>query len=148
MDKRGSAFPAVTGEQNIAEQVEKPRAPGRGSKRDSMFLMGLLRTLDGSRQDNARIRNISAGGLMAECAWPEGEGSAIVTELKGLGPIIGKVAWNDGKRVGVLFDIPIDPKLARKSVPPAAPAATAPSHALPPYLKAETLPPPTPVHQA
>ena len=87
----------------------------RAEPRDSMFLMAVMRR-PGGPDVTVKIRNLSAGGLMAESPVNFPRGDVIEAELRGIGWVGGKVAWNAGGRVGVQFDVPIDPRLARKPV--------------------------------
>ncbi|MGJ3626522.1 PilZ domain-containing protein [Sphingomonas sp. MMS24-JH45] len=64
-----------------------------------------------------RVRNISAGGLMAEVPEPiTPENSAIRIEVRGIGWVSGRVAWQTEGRIGIAFDQEIDPRRARKPV--------------------------------
>lgn len=87
----------------------------RSEPRDSMFLMAVMRR-PGSADITVKIRNLSSGGMMAESPVNFSRGEAVEAELRGIGSVMGKVAWNAGGRVGVQFDNPIDPRLARKPV--------------------------------
>lgn len=88
----------------------------RQETRDSLFLMAAFR-VDGTREVCAvRVRNLSAGGLMAE--YPNGleQGRHVEFEIRGIGWVPGKVAWTAAGRIGVAFDRHIDPMMARKPV--------------------------------
>jgi hypothetical protein len=87
----------------------------RAEPRDSMFLMAIVRR-PGGAEITVKIRNLSSGGMMAESPVNFSRGDVVEAELRGIGIVIGKVAWNAGGRVGVQFDTPIDPRLARKPV--------------------------------
>jgi hypothetical protein len=87
----------------------------RAEPRDSMFLMAVMRR-PGGPDITVKIRNLSPGGMMAESPVNFSRGDAIEAELRGIGQVMGKVAWNAGGRVGVQFDAPIDPRSARKPV--------------------------------
>ncbi len=88
----------------------------RHEVRDSLFLVAQFR-LAGTRQsEQVRVRNLSAGGLMAEVASPIPQGTAVELELRGVGWVTGRVAWYAAGRVGIAFDQMIDPILARKPV--------------------------------
>ena len=63
-----------------------------------------------------RVRNLSAGGLMAEYAGPLDDGAPIEIDVRGIGWVSGRIAWRAAGRVGVAFDRHIDPMLARKPV--------------------------------
>jgi hypothetical protein len=88
--------------------------------RDSLFLVARLRLVGEARDRQVRVRNLSAGGLMAEYADPIDSGAAVELDVRGLGWVPGRIAWAAAGRVGVAFDHPIDPKRARKPVGPSA----------------------------
>jgi len=90
--------------------------PKRELDRDSLFLKAELRIVDGDDCGEVRIRNLSAGGLMAEAAVLTKRGDKVELELRNIGRVTGHVAWVAQGRFGVAFDHPIDPKLARKPV--------------------------------
>ncbi|WP_066716867.1 PilZ domain-containing protein [Sphingomonas pituitosa] len=87
----------------------------RSGVRDSLLLTAQFR-VEGEDVGTVRVRNLSAGGLMAEYAGPVGLRTAVEIEVRGVGWIKGKIAWAAEGRVGVAFDTEIDPKLARKPV--------------------------------
>jgi hypothetical protein len=90
----------------------------RSEIRDSMFLSATIRNLDSDRSWTLRVRNISAGGLMADCAEHFKRSDKVELELRGVGLQRGVVAWTSGDRIGVAFDKPINPMLTRKPVGP------------------------------
>tara|TARA_R110000850_G_scaffold30238_2_gene83454 strand:+ start:4861 stop:5271 length:411 start_codon:yes stop_codon:yes gene_type:complete len=90
--------------------------PKRELDRDSLFLKAELRIVDGDNCGEVRIRNLSAGGLMAEAPVQTKRGDRVELELRNIGRVTGHVAWVAQGRFGVAFDHPIDPKLARKPV--------------------------------
>lgn len=87
----------------------------RAEPRDSMFLMAAMRR-PGGAEVTVKIRNLSSGGMMAESPISFSRGDPIETELRGIGVVTGKIAWTAGGRIGVQFDMQIDPRLARKPV--------------------------------
>ncbi len=87
----------------------------RADPRDSMFLMAALRRPHGP-EVSIKVRNLSAGGMMAECPMSFSKGEPIEADLRGIGLVTGRVAWAAGGRIGVSFDRPVDPWLARKPV--------------------------------
>ncbi|WP_010216716.1 PilZ domain-containing protein [Sphingomonas sp. PAMC 26621] len=97
------------------EHVDDP-ASGRQDARDSLFLMAMLRLAGETGSIPVRVRNLSAGGLMAD--YPEGLDQAVPVqiEIRGIGWVPGQVAWCTAGRIGIAFDRPIDPLLARKPV--------------------------------
>ncbi|WP_293857314.1 PilZ domain-containing protein [Sphingomonas sp. SCN 67-18] len=106
------------------DEKEQELAQQRGSVRDSMFLQARVRRLERDEEIVARVRNLSAGGMMMETPAQLVRGDRIESEVRGIGLVRGKVAWASEGRVGVAFDSPIDPKAAR--VPIGRAAAVAP----------------------
>ena len=88
----------------------------RNLDRDSLFLQAKLVFVDGDDCGDVRIRNLSAGGLMAEAPVLAKRGDKVQVELRNIGLVTGHVAWVAQGRFGVAFDHPVDPKLARKPV--------------------------------
>jgi hypothetical protein len=87
----------------------------RQLNRDSLFLMANLRVV-GEPADaghRVKVRNISAGGMMAEGKVPIERGTLVKLELRNIGWVDGSVAWRAGERFGIAFAEDIDPKLAR-----------------------------------
>ncbi|MFM9828064.1 MAG: PilZ domain-containing protein [Sphingomonas sp.] len=91
-------------------------ASQRNELRDSLFLMAHFRIIGGRDFAQVRVRNLSAGGLMAEVPAPIPEDTLVELDLRGIGIIRGKIAWNAAGRVGVAFDEQIDPMAARKQI--------------------------------
>jgi len=91
-------------------------ARSRNEARDSLFLMADFRVAGSSDITQVRVRNLSAGGLMAEFATGLELGLQVEFDVRGIGWVPGKVAWSAAGRVGIAFDRPIDPMLARKPV--------------------------------
>ncbi|MEO6214642.1 MAG: PilZ domain-containing protein, partial [Sphingomonas sp.] len=91
-------------------------AHNRNEARDSLFLMADFRVPGSSDVTPVRVRNLSAGGLMAEIANGLELGLQVEFDVRGIGWVPGKVAWSAAGRVGVAFDRMIDPMLARKPV--------------------------------
>jgi PilZ domain len=84
--------------------------------RDSLFLKAELRFPASNEQGEVRIRNLSAGGLMAEAPVQVARGEKVELNMRNIGWISGVVAWVAEGRIGIAFDHPIDPKAARKPV--------------------------------
>jgi len=92
----------------------------RAETRDSMFLLATVRRPQGT-DIAVKVRNLSPGGLMAECPSGFVRGDLIHCDLRGLGTVPGKVAWTAAGRIGVKFDAPVDHRLARVGTPSAPP---------------------------
>ena len=81
--------------------------------RDSLFVMAGLRLTGKDTEYRVKIRNLSAGGLMAEGDFRVTRGVPISIEIRNLGWVDGVVAWVQDNRFGIAFDEEIDPKAAR-----------------------------------
>ncbi|MEJ7926463.1 PilZ domain-containing protein [Sphingobium sp. AN641] len=92
------------------------RGPARSAARDSLFLLTTISSAEGANLGKARIRNLSATGLMADCERAIPAGIAVSVELRGVGQVTGHVAWSRNNMIGMAFDEAIDPQLARKPV--------------------------------
>jgi hypothetical protein len=88
----------------------------RSGSRDSLMLTAQFRVAGDDRTVQVRVRNLSSGGLMAEYAAPVEIRTPVEIEVRGVGWVKGQIAWATDGRVGVAFDIEIDPMLARKPV--------------------------------
>lgn len=91
-------------------------AAGRNEPRDSLFLKAIVRFPVTREEREVRIRNLSAGGLMAEVPVRVARGEKVEVNLRSVGWITGSVAWVAEGRIGIAFDYPVDPKTARKPV--------------------------------
>jgi hypothetical protein len=102
--------------------------------RDSLFLMADLR-IDGISEDHkVRVRNVSAGGLMADGGPAVERGALVWVQLRNIGWVEGAVAWVQDNRCGIAFREEIDPKLARA---PVIPGESTPRYVRPPLAAAE-----------
>lgn len=85
----------------------------RELNRDSLFLLADVR-LDGVEGEHrVRVRNLSAGGMMAEGEAEVKRGQPCQVKLRNMGWIDATVAWVQENRFGVAFLEEIDPKVAR-----------------------------------
>jgi len=81
--------------------------------RDSLFLLADVR-LDGSdKLQRVRVRNLSAGGMMAEGDMAVLRGAQLTVILRNVGEVGGTVAWVQDNRFGIAFARQIDPLLPR-----------------------------------
>ena len=88
----------------------------RQINRDSLFLVADVRREGDTHGTRVRVRNLSAGGMMAEGDLVVVRGSRVTVDLKNVGPVEGNVAWVQSNRCGIAFARPIDPQLPRPSV--------------------------------
>lgn len=109
-------------------RLSRTKPSRRSSNRDSLFLSATIRR-EGDGEDEpapARVRNLSAVGVMVDYVENVAPGEPVVVTVRGLGSVPGKVAWVRQARIGIAFDVEVDPKLARKPVK-VSPRAAAPS---------------------
>ncbi|MDF8333642.1 PilZ domain-containing protein [Novosphingobium cyanobacteriorum] len=92
--------------------------------RDSLFLMADLRLERSTDEHRVKVRNLSAGGMMAEGHVKVMRGSKVEVNLRNIGWVEGVVAWIQDNRFGIAFSEDIDPKLARANVAPVVDDAT------------------------
>ncbi|PZU60205.1 MAG: pilus assembly protein PilZ [Sphingobium sp.] len=114
--------------------IESERGPERGAPRDSLLLMTVFTSPQGLSLGQARVRNLSATGLMAETDSHIARGQGLTMEIRGVGVVQGRAAWARDGRVGIVFDHPIDPQQARR------PVGQAPRTAVPQYLRGTLAP--------
>jgi hypothetical protein len=100
--------------------VAAARDSRRTSARDSMLLSATIRRAQDPDAElkPVRVRNLSAIGLMADYSGVAIPGDAVVVTVRGIGKVSGKVAWLKRGRIGITFDIEVDPLMARKPVVP------------------------------
>jgi hypothetical protein len=104
----------------------------RQVERDSLLLIAQVR-VDGSETEyRVKVRNLSAGGMMAEGNAPVARGSLVSVGLRNVGWVGGTVAWKQDDRFGIAFVEEIDPKVARAPVPVGAPDLSSPRFTRPP----------------
>lgn len=84
--------------------------------RDSLFLLAQLRVHGEDTVYRVKVRNLSAGGMMAEGDVPVTRGDRLYVELRNIGWVDGNVAWKQDNRFGIAFVDEIDPKAARAPV--------------------------------
>jgi len=84
--------------------------------RDSLFVLADLR-IDGiTGEHKVRVRNLSAGGLMAEGDCTAQRGQLVWINIRNIGWTEGSVAWVQDNRFGIAFREEIDPRIARAPV--------------------------------
>lgn len=93
--------------------MDQPTGQIARDKRYAVLLRGVIGRSGTRNRMPLTVRNISAQGLMGECAYPPRPGDEVDLELPGIGPIAGHVRWGDeAGAIGIAFDGPIDPTLA------------------------------------
>ncbi|ARS27097.1 PilZ domain-containing protein [Sphingomonas sp. KC8] len=99
----------------IDDDGSAPVMHERKEPRDSLFLQAAV-TLGEAGPLLLRVRNLSAGGMMVDCDQDCAKGDPVVAELRGIGRARGRIAWRASGRIGIAFDDPVDPLLARVPV--------------------------------
>ncbi|UYH54397.1 PilZ domain-containing protein [Qipengyuania sp. SS22] len=95
----------------------------RNVSRDSLLLFAQLTFEGRSEAIRVKVRNLSAGGMMAEeSGVTASRGDRLMIELRNIGMVKGSVAWAQGNRFGVAFENEIDPKIVRAPVGSTVPA--------------------------
>jgi len=100
----------------------------RQVNRDSLFLLAQLRVDGATETYRIKVRNLSAGGMMAEGKAKVIRGMLVHVELRNLGWVEGTVAWKQDDRFGIAFVDEIDPALVRAPGAPETPGYKAPSY--------------------
>ncbi|WP_207912335.1 PilZ domain-containing protein [Parafrankia sp. BMG5.11] len=88
----------------------------RHINRDSLFLMADVRVDGDHASHRVKVRNLSAGGMMAEGELAVVRGARVTIELRNLPVIEGSIAWVQDNRFGIAFAHEIDPKAPRTAV--------------------------------
>lgn len=97
----------------------------RHISRDSLFLLAEVQLAGSASEYPVKVRNLSAGGMMAEGTVPVVPGSRLKVHLRNIGWIEGGVAWVQDDRFGIAFDDEIDPMSARTPADSGQPASEA-----------------------
>jgi hypothetical protein len=100
----------------------------RQVNRDSLFLLAQLRVDGQDATYRVKVRNLSAGGMMAEGEAKVMRGSLVMVELRSIGWVEGSVAWKQGDRFGIAFVDEIDPVVVRGPAASQAPEFDAPRY--------------------
>ena len=100
----------------------------RQVNRDSLFLLAQLRVDGQDAIYRVKVRNLSAGGMMAEGEAKVMRGSLVMVELRNVGWVEGSVAWKQDNRFGIAFVNEIDPVVVRGPGGAQAPGYDAPRY--------------------
>ncbi len=98
----------------------------RGADRDSLFMLSDISVAGWPAPVSARVRNLSAGGMLVELPQQIAQGLVVRATLPNIGEVPGRCVWSGEGRYGLAFDHAIDPKAVRRR-------STA-NHELPPTL--------------
>lgn len=95
---------------------EEVAALSRGDDRDSLFLQASLQLPGHSSAIVVRVRNLSAGGMLAENPVAISGGEMVEVDLNNIGLVAGRVVWVGEGKFGVAFDRPVNPQAVRRQV--------------------------------
>jgi hypothetical protein len=113
---------ASFGKQPVDDQFQPESASERHARheredmRDSLFLQAPMRYAEDVPAVVMRVRNLSAGGLMADCAVHLEVGQPVEVDVRNIGAVPGHIAWVQDGQIGVAFDYRIQPHRARSPV--------------------------------
>lgn len=85
----------------------------RHLSRDTLLLLADVRVQGEEASQRVKVRNLSAGGMMAEGPLQTIRGTLVAVEIRNIGWVEGTVAWVQGDRSGIAFHDDIDPMIAR-----------------------------------
>lgn len=88
----------------------------RHVNRESLLLLANLRVDGQDTPHRVKVRNLSAGGMMAETDAVVARGTRVSVELRNIGWVDGSVAWRQDNRFGIAFVDAIDPARVREPV--------------------------------
>ena len=88
----------------------------RRASRDSLLLLATIRHKSHDSGDwlPVRVRNLSAVGMMADYDEVAGIGEPVEVNVRGIGTVAGTVAWLRRGRIGIAFDVEVDPMKVRR----------------------------------
>lgn len=95
---------------------EEVAALSRGADRDSLFMQAALTIPGHADPVLVRVRNLSAGGMLAESPARVAEGTTIEVELRNVGAVPGRIVWAGEGKFGVAFDRAVNPQAVRRQV--------------------------------
>lgn len=98
------------------DMEEEEAATRRGAARHSFFLLSNVIGDDGSVIGRLRVRNLSASGLMGDTELELEPQTRLMVDLRGIGSVSGTIAWAREGKIGMAFDVPINPQHALKPV--------------------------------
>lgn len=82
----------------------------RSLARDSLFIMADVLFEGAEEATRVTVRNLSAGGMMAEREMRVKRGQRVALELRNIGTVAGVVVWVRSPLFGIAFEEEIDPR--------------------------------------
>ena len=102
--------------QGPASLDEEVAALSRGADRDSLFMQANVIIAGSTEPVLVRVRNLSAGGMLAENPVKVEQGAAVEVELRNVGPVSGRIVWAGEGKFGIAFDQAVNPQAVRRQV--------------------------------
>mgnify|MGYP002778315777 CR=1 FL=1 len=100
----------------LADDAFDGGVSARGEARDSLFLMADVRAAGWPEAVRVKVRNLSAGGLLAESPHQVAVGTVLTVQLPNLSSLPARCVWSGENRFGIAFDHDIDPQAVRRKV--------------------------------
>lgn len=97
---------------------EEVAALSRSADRDSLLMQAKVAMAGKPEPLLVRVRNLSAGGMLAESPVPVVQGVVVEIELRNVGPVPGRIVWTGDRKFGIAFDRAINPQAVRRDVAP------------------------------
>ncbi len=90
--------------------MDDPQCEARKSGRFSIYVFVVCRFRDGG-SERIRVRNLSELGLGGQLEGDREteQGQPISLAFRGMEPVDGRIAWVDGRNIGIAFASPIEP---------------------------------------
>jgi hypothetical protein len=98
----------------LADELFDGGVSARGESRDSLFLLAEIHASGWQNPIKVRVRNLSAGGMLAEFQEAVPVGTSMRIGLANIGWLTGRSVWAGEGRFGVAFDKQIDPQAVRR----------------------------------
>ena len=95
---------------------EEVAALSRSTDRDSLFMQAGLVVSGRTDRVVVRVRNLSAGGMLAESPVVVTQGASVEVDLQNVGPVAGRVVWVGEGKFGIAFDRQVNPQAVRRQV--------------------------------
>jgi hypothetical protein len=92
---------------SLSPAMPPPLADRREGERE-LAILRVAKLITDAGEELCRIRNISAGGIMAETTISHAEGTRIVVELRSDQRLKGTVTWSSAEGIGIRFDDSVD----------------------------------------
>jgi PilZ domain len=100
----------------LANEAFDVEVSARGEQRASLFLQAEIDVAGWSQPLRVRVRNLSAGGLLAESSHKFAVGADLRVTLPNIGTVPARCVWAGDNRFGLAFAKEINPQAALRKV--------------------------------